>query len=117
VAYGAVVVMAALNPWFLALAALLGVAGATMTVSNASANTVLQREAGPRLRGQTASLYMLAMRGGRSIGDLLTGGSVKVLGIRTALFIDGALAVLVQIWLTRASADGRTTEVSRERVS
>lgn len=46
-------------------------------------------------------LYMLAMRGGRSIGDLLTGGSVKVLGIRSALFIDGALAVVVQLTLAR----------------
>jgi predicted SnoaL-like aldol condensation-catalyzing enzyme len=79
-------------------------AGAVMTVSNASANTLLQRTAGPRLRGQTAGLYMLVMRGGRSIGDLLTGGSVKLLGVRSALLIDGGLAVLVQLALARAWA-------------
>lgn len=104
VAYGVIVALAALNRWFLTLAALLGLAGAVMTVSNASANTLLQRTAGSRLRGQAASLYMLAMRGGRSVGDLLTGVSVKLLGVRSALLIDGALAVLAQLALARTWA-------------
>ena len=38
-----------------------------MTVSDASANTLLQRSAGARLRGQTASLFMLAMRSRKPI--------------------------------------------------
>jgi hypothetical protein len=80
---------------------LLAAAGVTMTVSNASANTLLQRTAGPRLRGRTASFYMLAIRGGRSVGDLVTGVSVNMLGIRTALVINGVLAVLVQLALAR----------------
>lgn len=54
------------------LAALLFAAGAAMTISNASANTLLQSHVSGRLRGETASLYMLALRGGVSIGSLLT---------------------------------------------
>ncbi len=69
--YGLTVAATALNPPLMALA-LLALAGGAMTISNASANTLLQRTARPRLRGQTAS-YMLAMRGGRSVGDIVAG--------------------------------------------
>ena len=72
------------------------------SMSNASANTLLQRTAGPRLRGQTASLFMLAIRGGRSVGDIATGLSVSALRIRWALFLNGVLAVLIQFSLARA---------------
>jgi hypothetical protein len=40
---------------------------------------------------------MLAMRGGISIGSLLTGVSVSLLGVHQALLIDGILAVVVQV--------------------
>jgi integral membrane sensor domain MASE1 len=40
---------------------------------------------------------MMAMRGGIAIGSLLTGISVSFLGINHALFINGAIAVAVQI--------------------
>ena len=43
-------------------------------------------------RGQAVSLYMLAMRGGASLGSLLTGLSVDRLGPRMALAISGAAA-------------------------
>ena len=101
VLYGLTVAATALNPSLIALACLLALAGGAMTISNASANTLLQRTAGPRLRGQTASLYMLAMRGGRSVGDMATGLSVSGLGIQWALLLNGVLAVLIQCGLAR----------------
>jgi len=76
--------------------------GAVMTVSNATANTLLQRTAEPLLRGETASLYMLAMRGGRSLGDLFAGLTVSTLGIREALLLNGVLAVAVQSYIAHA---------------
>jgi len=100
--YGLIVAATALNPSLIALACLLALAGGAMTMSNASANTLLQRTAGPRQRGQTASLFMLAIRGGRSVGDMATGLSVSALGIRWALFLNGVLAVLIQLSLARA---------------
>jgi predicted MFS family arabinose efflux permease len=116
IAYGVVVVLAALTPWFSSLVALLVVAGGAMTASNASANTLLQQRAGPRLRGQTASLYMLAIRGGRSLGDLATGVSVTMLGVRRALVIDGVLAVLVHLALARTWARrARGTDAAAQR--
>ena len=68
-----------------------------MIVSNISANTLLQTNTPAHLRGQAVSLYMLAMRGGLSIGSLLTGVSVSVLGVGQALLINGLIAVAAQI--------------------
>jgi predicted MFS family arabinose efflux permease len=100
-AHGAALVLTALNPWFWGLPPLLMLAGASMTVSNTTANSVLQANASPRLLGQTVSLYMLAMRGGISLGSLITGAAVSLLGVQRALLIDGVMAVVVQAALAR----------------
>jgi MFS family permease len=99
--YGSVLILAALCPWIWVLAALLVMAGLSMSISNTSANTMLQATAAPSLRGQTVSLYMLAMRGGMSIGSLMTGLSVHLLGVRQALLINGILAVFAQLVVGR----------------
>ncbi len=109
-AYGVTVALTALNAWSWALPVLLVFAGASMNVSNTAANSFLQAEANPRLRGQTVSLYMLAMRGGVSLGSLLTGAAVSFMGVRYALVINGSIAVAVHalvghIWLRYKPAD------------
>lgn len=103
-AFGVVVVLAALNRWHWGLPLLFALAGVSMTASNASANALLQSAAPERIRGQTVSLFMLAMRGGLALGALVTGVSVSFLGVREALVINGVLAVLVhlaarRVWL------------------
>jgi len=100
--YGTTVLLAALNPWASWLPLVFVLAGVSMAVSNVSANSFLQAMAPARLRGQTVSLFMLALRGGVSLGSLLTGVSVELLGIRNALLINGALAVLALAVLGRA---------------
>jgi predicted MFS family arabinose efflux permease len=102
--YGGVVILTAVNRWSWGLPLLLVLAGMAMTVSNASANALLQGTAPARIRGQTVSLFMLAMRGGLALGGLFTGAVVSLLGVREALLINGVLAVLVhtairQQWL------------------
>jgi len=99
--YGMILMLAALDPWFWGLPALLALAGLSMTVSNTSANSLLQATTPPELRGETASLYMLAMRGGVSVGSLLTGLSVSMFGVRQALLVNGLLAVMAQIAVGR----------------
>jgi predicted MFS family arabinose efflux permease len=96
---GAGLVLIALNPWFWALPPLLVIAGASMTISNTAANTFLQGTASPHLLGRTVSVYMLSMRGGISIGALVTGATVGFFGVRHALLANGALAVVVQAML------------------
>lgn len=99
--FGVVMVLAALNPWYWGLPALLVLAGISMSVSNTSANSLLQASASSQLRGRTVSLFMLAMRGGNSLGGLMTGVSVSLLGVRHALSINGALAVLAIVIISR----------------
>ena len=100
-AFGAVVALVALNPWFWGLPALLVLAGAAMTVSNTAANSLLQATAAPEVLGQTVSLYMLAMRGGISLGALLTGATVGLLGVQRALLLNGLVAVVAQAAVAR----------------
>ncbi len=95
--YGVVLILSAINPWFWALPILLVFAGASMTVSNTAANSLLQATSNPRLLGQTVSLYMLALRGGMSLGALATGGAVSLFGVRHALLMSGVLAVCLQL--------------------
>ena len=100
-AHGFVLVLAAINTRFWGLATLLILAGLSMSVSNISANSLLQSTTAQRMRGRTVSLYMLALRGGVSVGSLLTGMSVHLLGVRQALLINGILAVASQIIVGR----------------
>lgn len=101
IAYGLVLVTVALNPWSWALLPLLVMAGASTTISNTAANSLLQATASPQMLGRTVSLYMLAIRGGASIGALLTGLAISVFGVRHALLLDGVVAVAVQAALAR----------------
>lgn len=99
--YGGVVVAAALDPWLWGLPVLLVLAGVSMSVAYTCANTFLLSAAAPGLRGRTVGLYMLAMRGGASLGSVLTGASVSLLGVREALLVNGALALVLHAWLGR----------------
>lgn len=110
-AFGGALVLVAYVPWFWAVPVLQVVAGASMTLSNTSANASLQSTARPKLLGQTVSLYMLALRGGLSVGSLITGAVVDAIGIRPALLLDGAVAIALQIgliawWKTRGAPAG-----------
>jgi MFS family permease len=102
VAFGALVALAALVPWFWALPVVFVLAGIAMTASNASANTLLQSVAPARIRGQSVSLFMLAMRGGVSLGGLLTGVTISLLGVGEALLLNGVLAMMAHMALRRA---------------
>ncbi len=101
VGYGAILVLTAVNQSFWLLSALFVLAGVCMTASNTSANAFLLGAAPMRIQGQTISVYMLAMRGGVSIGSLVTGLTVGLLGVRQALFVNGALAIAVQLVIAR----------------
>ncbi len=94
--YGLMVVLAsqAVSVWGLTL--LFACAGYAMTMSNTSANTLLQAASSSAVRGQTVSMFMLVMRGGMALGGLITGISIGLLGVREALLLNGVLAVLLQ---------------------
>jgi MFS family permease len=83
------------------LAVLLVGSGFLLTVANTSANTFLQSEANDQNRGQMASLFMLATRGGLSLGNLATGTFISLSSLHLAFLLNGLLAVGVQIFIFR----------------
>jgi len=99
--FAAVVLLSALNPWAWALPLLFVAGGLAMTAANASANAWLQSQAPAAIRGQTVSLFMLAMRGGTALGGLLTGLTVSAWGVREALALNGLLALLAVAMVRR----------------
>jgi len=100
--FGVALVLVAFNPAFPGLIALLVLAGLCMSMSNTSANTIAQGRAPVALRGQSVSLYMLAIRGGTSLGCLITGITVHEWGVREALCVNGVLAVAAHWAIGRA---------------
>jgi len=98
---GTTMAAAALAPSLWTLPAVLAATGLTMNLSNISANTFLQSAAPAHLRGQTVSLFMMAMRGGTAIGSLATGMTVEFFGVREALLINAMLALIAQAALGR----------------
>jgi len=99
--YAAIVVLTAVNPWLWALPLLLAGAGVAMTVCNATVNALVQMRALPQMHGQSVGLFMLAIRGGSSVGGLLTGALISIVGVRNALLANGALALLGQFAIAR----------------
>jgi MFS family permease len=101
IAYGTILVLISFFPWFWGIPAILVLAGALMTICGTSANSLLQSTVRQHDLGKAVSLYMIAMRGGISLGALLTGLTVDLVGVRNALMINGLLAVAVQAALMR----------------
>ena len=95
-AYGLILIAVALAPQFWIVPILMGLGGLAMAISNISSNTLIQSKADPKLLGQAASLFMLAMRGGLPLGSLLTGISIEYFGVQHALMANGILAVAIQ---------------------
>jgi MFS family permease len=114
ISYGAVLTGVAVMPWFWGVPVLLLLAGALMTVVGTSVNTLLQSHVRPQLLGQVVSLYMLALRGGFSLGALLTGCAVDAIGIRHTLMVDGVMAIVAQLILLRWWLKARLPLVHQE---
>ena len=99
--YAVVVIAAALNRSLLGLNGILFLAGAALTMTNTSVNSILQGTARDQIRGQAASLFMLSMRGGMSLGSLMMGFSVHFFGISKALACNGVIALIFHAWMYR----------------
>lgn len=99
--YAVIVMAAALNRSLWGLSGIFVLAGAALTMTNTSVNSLLQGSARDQIRGQVASLFMLAMRGGLSLGNLLTGFSIHFFGVSRALLANGIVAILIHLWLYR----------------
>ena len=97
VLYGAVVIVAAVQPFLWLMPVLAVAAGMAVTSSNTLANASVQLHAKPDERGKAVSLYMLAMHGGAALGSLGSGAAIHAVGVRSTLLVDGIVAVALQL--------------------
>jgi len=93
---GLIMIAIALNRSLPALSFLMVFAGVALTFSNISASSFLQKKANNHTRGKVVSLFQLALQAGISGGGLLTGFLASLLGISTALLLNGSIALILQ---------------------
>lgn len=84
---------------FPAAVALLVVSGGVGAVSGISANTILQVEAPPRLRGKVIGVYAAIVVGMAPVGALLAGSFADRFGVDAAIGAGGGIALLAAVWL------------------
>ncbi len=100
--YAGVLMLIAFAPWFWAVPVLFVLAGIAMTAGNSSFNALILAAAPAAIRGQSISFFMLAVRGGVSLGALLTGVAISFIGIRGAFLVNGSLA-FVALFLVQSN--------------
>lgn len=112
-ALSALIVAMALDRVFGVLLALVFVGGGAMVASNTAANSILQSSIDGRIRGRVSSMYTLALRGGAPLGSLATGIVAAHWGVRTALLINGSLAVACHAALIRRARARRRARAEK----
>jgi MFS family permease len=90
----AIEIVAGLMPTYWAYAAVLPIMGLATLLTLTAANTTIQMEVAPQLRGRVMALYMMLLLGGTPIGAPILGWVGEVLGPRWTLIGGGAAAAV-----------------------
>ncbi|HEU4700531.1 MAG TPA: MFS transporter [Gemmatimonadales bacterium] len=109
-AFGVVLVLAALMPHFWIAAALLMAAGCVMAVQGITANSYLQSSAPDHLRGRVMGFYSWVSLGLAPFGTLQAGWVAERWGVRASLVVGGgvcAACALVLRWVMGGRGDWR----------
>jgi MFS family permease len=89
ICYGATTAVAAFAPSLLTMTPLLVVTAAFMMAMLSCSNSMVQMNAQPNMRGRVLSFRLVVLQGGRTIGALLLGLTVGLLGVRLSFAISG----------------------------
>jgi MFS family permease len=122
VGFGVAEIVAGLMPTYVAFALMCPVIGIfTLTMLN-SANSTMQLESEPALRGRVMALYMTIVMGGTPIGSPIIGWVGEQFGPRWTLLGGGALVlvgvVLAVALLARLSRhEGETAQIEPLRIT
>ncbi|HEX3649422.1 MAG TPA: MFS transporter [Pseudonocardiaceae bacterium] len=98
VAWGALIVLAALSPSMPVLYAAIALVGSGAITFNSAAKTLLQLSADPVMRGRVMSLWSIAWQGTSVVGAPIVGVVAAVLGARYGLAIGGVTTVLAGVY-------------------
>ena len=98
-AFGLLETLAALSPSYVALGAILVPIGLVSMLLTTTANSTVQLNSDPAMRGRVMGLYMLVFAGTTPIGAPLVGWMSQVLGARWGLLIGGVASLGVALCL------------------
>jgi MFS family permease len=106
-AFGVLLIVAALAPQFWLAAAFLVLAGCTMAVQGITANTFLQRSAPDHLRGRVMGFYAWVALGLAPFGTLQAGWLAEHYGVRASLAFGGGVCAVCALLLRWMMGGGR----------
>ena len=93
IAFGLLLAATAWMPDYGSFALLLPFVGGVALLTLISANSYIQTNCEPSLRGRVMGIYLLIFMGGTPIGAPLIGWFAEVAGIRLAIFVCGAIVL------------------------
>lgn len=92
--FGTLLSIAAWMPDYGTFAAILPIVGGVALLTLISANSYVQTNCEPSLRGRVMGIYLLIFMGGTPLGAPLIGWFAEVAGIRLAIFVCGAIVLI-----------------------
>ncbi len=94
VMFGLLLTIAAWMPNYGSFAAILPILGGVALLTLISANSYVQTNSDPKLRGRVMGIYLLIFMGGTPIGSPLIGLFAEAVGIRWAIFACGVVVLI-----------------------
>ena len=92
--FGLLLTIAAWMPNYGSFAAILPIVGGIALLTLISANSYVQTNSNPKLRGRVMGIYLLIFMGGTPIGSPLIGLFAEAVGIRWAIFACGVIVLI-----------------------
>ena len=92
--FGLLLTIAAWMPNYGSFAAILPIVGGIALLTLISANSYVQTNSDPKLRGRVMGIYLLIFMGGTPIGSPLIGLFAEAVGIRWAIFACGVIVLV-----------------------
>ena len=88
-------------PNYTAYAIFLPICGVTALTTMITANSIVQVNSDPAIRGRVMGIYLLIFMGGTPVGSPLIGVMAEVIGIRLTIASCGAISLIATtlIWL------------------
>jgi MFS family permease len=96
--FGLLQLCVGLMPTYVGVAAVLVPTGLAAIFFSTAANSMVQLNSDPEMRGRVMGVYMLVFAGGTPIGAPLVGWMAQEFGARSAMWLGGAAAIAVSLF-------------------
>jgi predicted MFS family arabinose efflux permease len=92
--FAAAIMVLSIMPNYTAYAIFLPICGVTALTTMITANSIVQVNSDPAIRGRVMGIYLLIFMGGTPVGSPLIGVMAEVFGIRSTIAACGAICLI-----------------------